>query len=145
MPDDYNYPKTLAKKEFEEAKKLMQEKPFSQRAKTIGVFNKNLQVYGEDVPIPAKAPQTPPKPPMMQEIAFKPAKPARSGVSCTFEKFPAYMENPLKFTTRKPVVEGEESPKAFRSPTRFRSRPTPSVATNIRNLKASFPSIFRKM
>ena len=56
MPDDYNYPKTLAKKEFEEAKKLMQEKPFSQRAKTIGVFNKNLQVYGEDVPIPAKAP-----------------------------------------------------------------------------------------
>ena len=42
MPDDYNYPKTLAKKEFEEAKKLMQEKPFSQRAKTIGVFNKNL-------------------------------------------------------------------------------------------------------
>jgi hypothetical protein len=56
MPDDYNYPKTLAKKEFEEAKKLLQEKPFSQRAKTIGVFNKNLQVYGEDVPIPAKAP-----------------------------------------------------------------------------------------
>ncbi len=52
MPDDYDYPKTLAKKEFEEGKKLMQEKPFSQRAKTIGVFNKDKQVYGEDVPLP---------------------------------------------------------------------------------------------
>ena len=82
---------------------------------------------------------------MMQEFAFKPAKPARSGVSCTFENFPKYMENPVTQTTRKRVVEGEESPKAFRSPTHFRSRPTPSVATNLRNLKSSFPSIFRKM
>lgn len=29
LPDDYNYPKTLALKEFKEAKKLEQEKPFS--------------------------------------------------------------------------------------------------------------------
>lgn len=145
MPDDYNYPKKLASKEYEEGKKLLQDKPFSQRAKTIGVFNKNLQVFGEDVPIPKREPHTPTKPPMVQEAAFKPAKPARSGVSCTFEKFPVYMENPLKFTTRKVAVEGEEAMAVFKSPTHHRSRPTPSVATNIRNLKASFPSIFRKM
>jgi hypothetical protein len=54
MPDDYNYPKELAKKEMEEAKKHMQEKPFSQRAKEIGVFNKDKLVYGEDIPIPAR-------------------------------------------------------------------------------------------
>jgi hypothetical protein len=82
---------------------------------------------------------------MEQEVPFKPAKPPRTGVSCTFEKFPVYMENPLKFTTRIKKVEGEdEGPKAFRSTTQLFTRPTPSVATNIRNLKASFPSIFRK-
>ena len=50
---------------MEEAKKLEQEKPFSQRAKTWGGFNKDKEVYGEDVPLPAKQPKTPPKPPMM--------------------------------------------------------------------------------
>ena len=55
------------------------------------------------------------------------------------------MENPLKFTERKKPVEGEESGPAFKSATNFKSRPTPSVATNIRNLKSSFPSVFRKL
>lgn len=39
---------------MEEAKKLEQEKPFSQRAKTWGGFNKEKEVYGEDVPLPAR-------------------------------------------------------------------------------------------
>jgi hypothetical protein len=81
---------------------------------------------------------------MEQEVAFKPAKPARSGFSCTFEKFPKYMENPLKFTERKKPVEGEEEKAAFKSATRFKERPSPSVVTNLRNLKASFPSLFRR-
>jgi hypothetical protein len=65
LADDYNYPKKVATKEMEEAKKLEQEKPFSQRARTWGGFNKDKEVYGEDVPLPAKQPKTPPKPPMM--------------------------------------------------------------------------------
>lgn len=84
------------------------------------------------------------KPPMEQEVAFKPAKPARTGHSCTFDKFPQYMENPLKFTERKVPVEGEEVAPAFKSATKYRSRPSPSVVTNVRNLKASFPSLFRR-
>ena len=65
LPDDYNYPKKLATKEMEEAKKLEQEKPFSQRARTWGGFNKVKDVYGTDVQFPEKPPKTPPKPPMM--------------------------------------------------------------------------------
>lgn len=144
LPDDYNYPKTLALKEMKEAKKLEQEKPFSQKAKQIGVFASDKAIYGEDVPIPARKPKPEMKPPMEQEVAFKPAKPARSGVSAGFEKFPKYMENPLKFTERKVKVEGEESPSPFKKATNFRSRPSPSVVCNVRNIKASFPSIFRK-
>ncbi len=81
---------------------------------------------------------------MEQEVAFKPAKPARSGYSCTFEKFPKYMENPLTFTERKRPVEGEEKPAAWKKATEFRSRPTPSVVCNMRNIRSSFPSIFRR-
>lgn len=84
----------------------------------IGDFNKPKDVFGEDPPIPARPKKEPPKPAMEQEVPFKPAKPPRTGVSCTFEKFPVYMENPLKFTTRIKKVEGEdEGPKAFRSTT----------------------------
>lgn len=80
----------------------------------------------------------------MQEVAFKPAKPPRDGYSCTLSPYPEYKENPLKFTVRKVKVEGEESPIAFKSAKPLQSRPTPSIAVNIRNIKASFPSIFRR-
>ena len=42
-------------------------------------------------------------------------------------------------------VEGEEAPAKFKTATNYRSRPTPSVATNVRNLKASFPSVFSRL
>lgn len=144
MPDDYNWPRKVARKEMEEAKKLEQEKPFSQRARTWGGFNLSKVVFGEDIPIPARPVKKEMAPPMEQEVPFKPAKPARTGYSCTFEKFPQYLENPLKFTERKKPVEGEEHPPAFKSATLFKSRPSPSVVTNIRNLKTCFPSIFSK-
>jgi hypothetical protein len=129
---------------LDEGKKLEQEKPFSQRARTWGGFNTNRAILAEDPQIPAKAAKSPMPPPMEQEVPFKPAKPPRTGYKCTFEKFPPYMENPLKFTERKRPVEGEEHPPAFKSATNFRSRPTPSVVTNIRNLKTTFPSIFKR-
>jgi len=83
-------------------------------------------------------------PPMEQEFNWKPAKPARMGYSCTFEKFPNYMENPLKFTQRRVPVEGEDDIKPFKMATNYKSRPSPSVTCNLRNMKASFPSVFRK-
>jgi len=145
IPDDYNWPKKLARKEMEEGKKLEQEKPFSQRAKVWGGFNTTKEVIGEDVPLPHRPAKAEPKPPMEQEVPFKPAKPPRRGYSCTLEKFPAYMENPLKFTERRRPVEGEEHPPPFKTATHFKSRPSPSVTTNMRNMKASFPSVFKRM
>ena len=144
LPDDYNYPKKVARKEMEDGKKLEQDKPFSQRAKHTALFNKDKDIYDVRTDIPAKPRKQEAPPPMVQEVAFKPAKPPRRGYSCTLEKFPAYMENPLKFTERKRPVEGEDKGPAFKSATNFKSRPTPSVVTNMRNLKSSFPSVFRK-
>lgn len=79
------------------------------------------------------------------ERPFRPNQPIRTGQTrCTLDSFPKYMENPTKSLTRKRKVEGEdedERPK-FRLTHRYKSRPTPSVVTNVRNLKASFPSVF---
>lgn len=146
IPDDYNYPKKLARDEMKAGKEKEQDKPFSQRAKDVGhgLFNPNKETYDLRTDIPAKPRKKDMPPPMEQEGAWKPSKPPRRGYSCTLEKFPAYMENPLKFTERKRPVEGEEPGPAFKSATNFKSRPTPSVVTNMKNLKASFPSVFRK-
>jgi hypothetical protein len=118
MPDDYNYPRIVARKEFEAAKLLLQEKPFSHRVRSTEYFNKGKIVFGEDVTMPKKAVRISTAPVMMQEVAFKPARPARSGFKCTFENFPVYMPDPLKFTQRIRLVEGEgDQRRSFRSPT----------------------------
>lgn len=144
MPDDFNWPKKLARTEMDAGKAKEQDKPFSQRAKEIGSFNCTKHVIGEDIAIPARPEKKEMDPPMEQDANWKPAKPPRMGYSCTFEKFPNYMENPLKFTTRRVPVEGEDDMKAFKTATNFRSKPSPSVTCNMRNMKASFPSVFRK-
>lgn len=55
IPDDYEWPKKVFRKELEEKKKLEQEKPFSQRAKTWGGFNNVKSVFGEDPLVPKRA------------------------------------------------------------------------------------------
>ena len=143
MKDEYDYPRELARTEMQNLKAKEQEKPFSQRCRTWGGFNLPKDVLGENPVLPHRTPKPQTSPSFTQEIAFKPAKPARRGHSCTFAKFPEHMSEPMKFTVRKQLVEGEEVPPSFRSTTRFKSRPSPSVITNIRNLKSSFPSVFR--
>lgn len=80
------------------------------------------------------------------ERAFRPSMPIRTGqVNCSLQPYPLYKENPPKQLKKKPTVEGEiEPPPGFKMTHRRKSRPTPSVATNFRNLKASFPSAFRR-
>jgi len=79
------------------------------------------------------------------ERAWRPSMPPRSGVYCSLAKFPPFMPNPPKELHRKKTVEGEpEAPPPFKMTHKRKTVPTASVATNFRNLKASYPSIFRK-
>lgn len=48
----YEYGRELAKEELKYHHEHCQDKPFSQRAKTIGVFNKDKDVYGLDRELP---------------------------------------------------------------------------------------------
>merc|ERR1740138_1255872 len=104
----------------------------------------------ENPMIPARKPKTPPKlgtdknGEPIHERAFRPANPAKRGNHCTIEKFPLYKEDPPREVKRIKYPDGQEpeAPPGFKMTYNRKSSPTPSVATNIRNLKASFPSSF---
>ena len=75
---------------------------------------------------------------------FKPSHPPRTGYNKTIMRFPAYKEDPKKPIERKMPVEGEELPPKFKPTHNSKSRPTPSIATNMRNIKSALPSLFRR-
>ena len=117
-------------------------KNFSQKVAQTAVFNTSRAVIGEDVPIPHRQPKPKPAPLMEHDKPFRPSHPPKKGYNSPLGAFPEYMENPLKPVTRKP--EEEDDRKKFRPTHNSKSRPTPSVQTNLRNLKASFPTIFKR-
>ena len=132
---------------MEEGKALLDKihtnKPFSQKVRQTSLFNSTRKVIGEDIPIPERAPRKKTPPPMTHDKAFKPSNPPKRGNHCTIAKFPEYKENPLKHVERKMPEENADK-KSFKPTHNSKSRPSPSVQTNMRNLKASFPSVFRR-
>ena len=155
IEDDYNAAKKLAKKDLEYHHSMVQEKPFSQKAKHTDFFNGHRQVYEENPRVPARKVEANAVIPEGEEgyIAplhdkpFKPSNPSRKGkIKGTLEKFPQYLPNPPVELKRKVLAEGEEeeSIPGFKATHKYKSRPTPSVATNYRNLKASYPSAFAR-
>lgn len=123
-------------------------KNFSQRARTVGSFNPVRQRFGlPETPqeFKVKTIRTPSL--AEQDRAWRAGQPIRSGQSkMSISPFPNYMENPPKELKRKMPVEGEpEAPPGFRLTHRQTiTRPTPSVVCNMRNMKASFPSVFHR-
>jgi len=119
------------------------------------MFNSFRKVYEENPKIPARKVVEPiaelnkdgePKEPL-HDKPFKPSQPSKKGViKGTLEKFPTYLPNPPVELKRKILTEEEEANAVagFKATYRFKSRPTPSVATNHRNLKASYPSAFAR-
>jgi len=78
----------------------------------------------------------------MHDKAFKPGGP-KKGLHPTIGGHPQFMPNPPKELKRKVIVEGEEEDRPrFKLTYNGVTRPTPSVATNFRNLKASYPMAF---
>jgi hypothetical protein len=104
----------------------------------------------ENPMIPARKPKERPNPALnkagepIHEAPFKPANPPKRGNHCTIEKFPKYKEDPPAEKKRIKYADGEEPevPPGFRHTYNRRSSPSPTVACNVRNLKAQFPSAF---
>ena len=86
----------------------------------------------------------------LHDKPFKPSNPAKRGaIKGTISRFPEYLPNPPTEIKRKKAPEGEEEvppmhEKGFKMTYKGLTRPTPSIATNSRNLKAQFPSAFAR-
>jgi hypothetical protein len=150
MPEPFDYKREILTKERLEHEAKLQEKAFSQMARKKDTFNPIKEVFGTDVPLPKEEEKIPSKehisPHMpLHDKAFKPSNPPKRGYNKTLEKFPPYKEDPLKFITRKKPVEGEEERPNFKPSHNGKTIPVNPIATNYRNLKTEFPSIFRRL
>lgn len=77
------------------------------------------------------------EPEKLHDKAFKPSNPNKKGLNGYLEKFPEYLPNPPTELKRKIVAEDEpDGPPGWKATYRGIARPTPTVACNIRNLKA---------
>ena len=127
----------------------MQEKPFSNNVRRKETFNPVKEVFGSDVPLPKeehtprKRTQSPHAP--IHDKPFKPSNPPKKGYNRTLDKFPEYKPDPMKPLERKKPVEGAEERPNFKPSYNKKSMPVKPVATNLRNLKSEFPSIFRRL
>lgn len=142
----YDIQRDLDNKEREYHISKIQEKPFSNRAKHTVTFNTHKEILAEEPLIPAKPPKEKEEAHDIHDgKAFKPANPTKKGYKGTFVKFPEHMPNPPTEKTRAKLADdAPEPPPGFKATYRFRSRPTPSIATNYRNLKASYPMAFSR-
>ena len=86
-------------------------------------------------------PDLPGKEPL-HDKAFRPVGPKKGHYDKMIGKYPEFMPNPPKELKRKPIDPEEEDKPRFKLTYNLRSQPTPSVATNYRNLKASYPMAF---
>lgn len=149
MPDPFDTKREILRKERLDHESKVQEKPWSQMVKRRDTFAPVKEVFGTDVPLPKveevlKGQDPPPHSPL-HDKPFKPSNPPKRGYNKTIDKFPPYKEDPLKFVERKKPVEGEEERPKFKPTHSKKTMPMVPVATNIRNLKTEFPSIFRRL
>lgn len=97
MPDEYDNSKLEATKAFKAAKAKEQEKPFSQKVRSMPYFATIKQAFGEDVQLAPKKSPSPSKPAVTHDMPFRPPiNPPKSGYNCTLSKHPEYKPCPPK-------------------------------------------------
>jgi len=99
-------------------------------------------VFEENPMIPARKPPAKveyadgEEPAPLHDKAFKPSNPSKKGYKGYLEKFPEYLPNPPTELKRKIVDENEEEMKGWKATYRTTTRPQPTIACNVRNLKS---------
>ena len=147
MAEDYDLSKKLARQDRDYHESKIQEKPFSQRAGPLPLFNSHKSVHMEEPMIPHRKPAASPEPPVTHDITWRFTKAMsheKSNGQALNGKIPyIYMENPVTPLKRRPPPDDDEKP-GFKSTYKGLSGPNASIATNRRNLKSQFPRSFSK-
>lgn len=143
MQEDYNVASKIAKAELEYHYSKLQDKPFSQNARRFDHFFSNKQTYMEDPPVPPREEKKRVVSVCEHDRAFRPPFGGKTGVLANFEKFPEHKPDPPEEKKKKVVDPDAEAKVGFKMTYKMRSRPTPSIATNVRNLKMQYGSLMR--
>merc|ERR1719263_1444015 len=154
MPDDYDAARKERKAELEKHKSLLQETAFRSMAYGNNNFSSNTEAFGctdkDGNRVPTHVPRDPVPDlikPYPHEVAFRPGNPMKKGIlkGCCSE-FPQWEPDPMPGSNvqRKPKPEGDVPP-GFKigAPPRVQ-KPTPSVTTLTRNMRAERPSSFAR-
>jgi len=95
-------------------------------------------------PLPAEKKTPKRRPAHNAEMHDKPMYPVgpRKTLHATLEEFPAYLPNPPTEKTRAPP-DDPDAPPRFKMTHNTKTIPCSPIATNMRNLKLSYPSAFK--
>lgn len=146
VPDDYDAARKMRRAELEHHQSKLQEAPF--RAMEYGNkhFQKNDEAFHYDVPTHIPRDPRPDDFKNPHENAFRPPGPGKKGMlHGMLGPFPEHMEDPAPVLQRRPPpAEGEDKqPFKIGFPLKV-PKPTPSVTTLTRNMRAERPSSFAR-
>lgn len=151
--DDYDAAKKLRAEELIAHKKMLQEAPFKGNAYGNGNFSSNEETYMYDIPTHIPRDPVPSNVKIVNhEAKFKPSNPMKKGVleGCIGTwgegdaSFPEWIAEPVPGgAVRKEKEENAPPPFKIGAPKGIR-KPTPSVTTNLRNMRNERPSSFAR-
>lgn len=155
IESDYNIEKKILREELADHQSKLQEAPFYPLARQTknkkrfyhGTFNNPMDVIGPigTAPLPEKK-VAPPEPNChADDPPFRPfgTNTNNKRVHDTFSKFQGCNQGALNVVKRKPPPP-DDAPPSFKMTHNQKGVPITSIATNTRNLKASYPQFFRK-
>ena len=136
MPDPYDRKEKLRKEKSSKFKRVAHDAPFKTTDHGGNTFNKDTEVFGR-----YEGQKSIPKRSVSQKVAkhdmpFKPNNFNGGDIG----KYPEYMPNPISVAKRK--SPSEQIP--WRATTQKRTCPSPSVTSNVNNLRSEFP-ILKKL
>mmetsp|Transcript_40599 Transcript_40599/g.71435 ORF Transcript_40599/g.71435 Transcript_40599/m.71435 type:complete len:335 (-) Transcript_40599:128-1132(-) len=149
VPDDYDAARKMRRAELEHHQAKLHacsEQPFKSMEYGNRHFQRNDETFHYDVPTHIPRDPRPDDFKNPHENAFKPPGPGKKGMlHGLLGEFPEHMEDPLPILQRKPPpAEGEEKqPFKIGFPLKV-PKPTPSVTTLTRNMRAERPSSFAR-
>ncbi|CAG9316428.1 unnamed protein product [Blepharisma stoltei] len=138
IPDPYDRVKELNRQKAAADKAKLQDRPFKPSSPSGYTFS-DFKTALEDSKIPLKIKSPKYKMNVLKhDRPFFPASPTKKNIlEACFDKYPEHMSNPLTYPQRK----SPSSQAPWKPTVNFITKPSPSVAQNLANIRAEFPGV----
>lgn len=134
IPDPYERKEKLMRGKSQKGNGVIHDEAFKGTDHGNGTFWKDIDVYGIDSKVLVSKPKrSSSQKGAHHDLPFRPPNPTKGEIG----KYPEYMPNPMHVPKRKAPAEQEP----WRASTQQRTCPTPSVSSNVKNLRSDFPML----